>query len=59
MPHALLLEIFTDAGIGTMVTADGLIRLGSRVFPAAEGIPPHEYTNGEFGPRADGPSVIT
>jgi acetylglutamate kinase len=50
VPHALLLEIFTNAGIGTMVTADGLIRLGSRVFPAAEGIPPHEYANGEFGP---------
>jgi acetylglutamate kinase len=50
VPHALLLEIFTNAGIGTMVTADGLIRLGSRVFPAAEGIPPHEYANGDFGP---------
>jgi acetylglutamate kinase len=50
VPHALLLEIFTNAGIGTMVTADGLIRLGSRVFSAAEGIPPHEYANGEFGP---------
>jgi acetylglutamate kinase len=49
VPHALLLEIFTNAGIGTMVTQDGLIRLGSRVFPAAEGIPPHEYANGEFG----------
>jgi len=49
VPHALLLEIFTNAGIGTMVTADGLIRLGSRVFPAAEGIPPHEYANGDFG----------
>ena len=40
VPHALLLEIFTNAGIGTMVTQDGLIRLGSRVFSAAEGIPP-------------------
>jgi len=49
VPHALLLEIFTNAGIGTMVTQDGLIRLGSRVFSAAEGIPPHEYANGEFG----------
>ena len=48
VPHALLLEIFTNAGIGTMVTQDGLVRLGSRVFPAAEGIPPHEYANGEF-----------
>ncbi|QDP96059.1 acetylglutamate kinase [Microlunatus elymi] len=46
--HALLLEIFTNAGIGTMVTQDGLIRLGSRVFPAAEGIPPEELANGEF-----------
>ena len=34
VPHALLLEIFTNAGIGTMVTQDGLIRLGSRVFSA-------------------------
>jgi hypothetical protein len=49
VPHALLLEIFTNAGIGTMVTQDGLIRLGSRVFPRDEGIPPHEYDNGEFG----------
>ncbi|MFT4167416.1 MAG: acetylglutamate kinase [Microlunatus sp.] len=49
VPHALLLEIFTNAGIGTMVTQDGLIRLGSRVFSAAEGIPPHELANGEFG----------
>ena len=49
VPHALLLEIFTNAGIGTMVTQDGLIRLGSRVFSAADGIPPHELANGEFG----------
>ena len=48
VPHALLLEIFTNVGIGTMVTQDGLVRLGSRVFPASEGIPPHEYANGEF-----------
>ena len=48
VPHALLLEIFTNAGIGTMVTQDGLIRLGSRVFPRDQGIPPHEYSNGEF-----------
>lgn len=48
VPHALLLEIFTNAGIGTMVTQDGLVRLGSRVFSREEGIPPHEYTNGEF-----------
>jgi acetylglutamate kinase len=47
VPHALLLEIFTNAGIGTMVTQDGFVRLGSRVFPKAEGIPPHEYANGE------------
>jgi acetylglutamate kinase len=59
VPHALLLEIFTNAGIGTMVTADGLIRLGSRVFPAAEGIPPREYANGEFGPAPIGPQVVT
>ena len=61
VPHALLLEIFTNAGIGTMVTADGLIRLGSRVFSAAEGIPPHEYANGEFGPAPLGiePRVTT
>ena len=39
VPHALLLEIFTNAGIGTMVTQDGLIRLGSRVFSAADGHP--------------------
>ena len=49
VPHALLLEIFTNAGIGTMVTQDGLVRLGSRVFPRDEPIPPHEYFNGEFG----------
>jgi acetylglutamate kinase len=48
VPHALLLEIFTNEGIGTMVTQDGLVRLGSRVFPRDEPIPPHEYTNGEF-----------
>ena len=48
VPHALLLEIFTNVGIGTMVTQDGLVRLGSRVFPRHEGIPPHEYANGEF-----------
>jgi acetylglutamate kinase len=50
VPHALLLEIFTNVGIGTMVTQDGLIRLGSRVFSRDEGIPPHEYANGDFGP---------
>jgi acetylglutamate kinase len=49
VPHALLLEIFTNAGIGTMVTQDGLVRLGSRVFSREHGIPPHELTNGEFG----------
>ncbi len=49
VPHALLLEIFTNAGIGTMVTQDGLVRLGSRVFSAATGIPAEEYGNGEFG----------
>jgi len=55
VPHALLLEIFTNAGIGTMVTQDGLVRLGSRVFPADQGIPPHEYANGEFtGSAASG-----
>jgi acetylglutamate kinase len=48
VPHALLLEIFTNVGIGTMVTQDGLVRLGSRVFPKHEGIPPHEVANGEF-----------
>ena len=48
VPHALLLEIFTNVGIGTMVTQDGLVRLGSRVFSKYEGIPPHEYANGEF-----------
>ena len=39
VPHALLLEIFTNAGIGTMVTQDGLIRLGSRVFSRDRGHP--------------------
>ena len=58
VPHALLLEIFTNAGIGTMVTADGLVRLGSRVFPAAEGIPAHEYANGDFGPAPVAPQAI-
>src|SRR4030095_16365949 len=48
--HALLLEIFTNVGIGTMVTQDGLVRLGSRVFCRDEGIPPHEYGNGDLGP---------
>ena len=48
VPHALLLEIFTNIGIGTMVTQDGLVRLGSRVFSKYDGIPPHEYANGEF-----------
>ena len=58
VPHALLLEIFTNAGIGTMVTQDGLIRLGSRVFSAVEGIPPHEIANGEFGPLPIQPETI-
>jgi acetylglutamate kinase len=49
VPHALLLEIFTNVGIGTMVTQDGFVRLGSRVFSRDEGIPPQEYDNGEFG----------
>jgi acetylglutamate kinase len=49
VPHALLLEIFTNVGIGTMVTQDGLTRLGSRVFSRDEGIPPAEYANGDFG----------
>jgi len=52
VPHALLLEIFTNVGIGTMVTQDGLIRLGSRVFSRDHGIPPHEYANGDYGPAA-------
>ena len=50
VPHALLLEVFTNVGIGTMVTQDGLIRLGSRVFSRDEGIPPAEYAKGDFGP---------
>lgn len=58
VPHALLLEIFTNAGIGTMVTQDGLIRLGSRVFSAADGIPPHEVANGEFGPLPIRPGAV-
>jgi acetylglutamate kinase len=57
VPHALLLEIFTNAGIGTMVTQDGLVRLGSRVFPRDQGIPPHEYANGEFGAIPTGMEV--
>ena len=62
VPHALLLEIFTNAGIGTMVTQDGLIRLGSRVFSAAEGIPEDERWNGEFavhpGPAGIQPQTV-
>jgi len=50
IPHSLLLELFTDAGIGTMVTQDGLVRLGSRVFSRDHGIPPHELANGDYGP---------
>jgi acetylglutamate kinase len=50
-----------------MVTQDGLVRLGSRVFSAADGIPAHEYGNGEFThtPPAEGtvhepePSALT
>jgi acetylglutamate kinase len=57
VPHALLLEIFTNAGIGTMVTQDGLIRLGSRVFSRAEGIPSYEYDNGDFGPAPVGEPI--
>ena len=53
VPHALLLEIFTNSGLGTMVTQDGLIRLGSRVFRAEEGIPPLEYGNGAFDVTSD------
>ncbi len=51
VPHALLMEIFTNEGIGTMVTQDGLIRLGSRVFSRAQGIPSREYANGDFSAR--------
>jgi acetylglutamate kinase len=37
-----------------MVTQDGLIRLGSRVFSAETGIPLDELYNGEFVlPRKD------
>jgi acetylglutamate kinase len=57
VPHALLLEIFTNAGIGTMVTQDGLVRLGSRVFSRDQGIPPHEYANGDFGPAPFGQPI--
>jgi acetylglutamate kinase len=56
VPHALLLEIFTNVGIGTMVTQDGLIRLGSRVFSRDQGIPPHEVDNGDYGPTPVQPS---
>ena len=56
VPHALLLEIFTNSGIGTMVTQDGLVRLGSRVFSAEDGIPPHEYANGEFSRTVTSPA---
>ena len=56
VPHALLLEIFTNVGIGTMVTQDGLIRLGSRVFSRDHGIPPHEVANGDYGPTPVQPS---
>jgi acetylglutamate kinase len=50
-----LLEIFTNVGIGTMVTQDGLVRLGSRVFSRDQGIPAHEYANGDYGPAAVDP----
>jgi len=56
VPHALLLEIFTNVGIGTMVTQDGLVRLGSRVFSRDEGIPPQELANGDYGPTPVQPS---
>jgi acetylglutamate kinase len=56
VPHALLLEIFTNVGIGTMVTQDGLVRLGSRVFSRDQGIPPHELANGDYGPTPVRPS---
>jgi acetylglutamate kinase len=56
VPHALLLEIFTNVGIGTMVTQDGLIRLGSRVFSRDQGIPAHEVANGDYGPTPVQPS---
>jgi len=56
VPHALLLEIFTNVGIGTMVTQDGLVRLGSRVFSRDHGIPPHELANGDYGPAPVQPS---
>jgi acetylglutamate kinase len=42
-----------------MVTQDGLVRLGSRVFPADQGIPPHEYANGDFGRPVDVPEPST
>ena len=58
VPHSLLLEIFTNAGIGTMVTQDGLVRLGSRVFSAETGIPAHERYNGEFVLPHSGVSLL-
>ncbi|MFC7619059.1 acetylglutamate kinase [Microlunatus sp. GCM10028923] len=54
VPHSLLLEIFTNEGLGTMVIQDGLVRLGSRVFPAGQPIPDHELNNGEFMISKDG-----
>jgi acetylglutamate kinase len=54
VPHSLLLEIFTNEGLGTMVIQDGLVRLGSRVFPAGQPIPDHELQNGEFMISKDG-----
>lgn len=55
VPHALLLEIFTNAGIGTMVTQDGLVRVGSRVFPADTPVPASDESvpEGETTTRRD------
>ena len=46
VPHALLLEIFTDAGIGTMVTQDGFVRQGSRALAAPRPEPADLPTGG-------------
>ena len=48
IPHALLLEIFTNAGIGTMVTRTVSSGSAAESF-RAEGIPPHELANGGLG----------
>ncbi len=58
VPHALLLEVFTDRGVGTMISADGAASgtaggegsTGAGVGAAGASLPPTGATTGEAHP---------